>query len=121
VILSGQSRESSYDDTFSWRGQPASRLSGKNTLTRQGEEELLIGGQRIRTVRLTQAYTRTYSALNSGRVVNTWELWYAPDLHIFVKGRFTGNYGFYNGGPLPPPPDFEVTSVQEPGPQVTGR
>ena len=89
-------------------------MSATKTLTRQGEEELLIGGQPVITVRLKSTYRKTYSALNAGPVANSRELWYAPELRIFVEGQFTGNFGFFNGAAISPPPGFEVTSVQAP-------
>jgi hypothetical protein len=117
AVLSGQRDEISYDRTYSVRdASPAVVVTARNTVTRSGQEELLIGGQRVNTVRLKTTYKVIGYNLNANSETNfSWNLWYAPELHIFVKGQFAGNPGRYlTGGARPTPPDFEVTSVQRP-------
>jgi hypothetical protein len=119
AVLSGERDEISYDSTHRTRiVSPPVVVSGHNTVTREGQGEMLIGGRPVTVVKLKTTFTATYYSDNSnaGILGNiNWNLWYAPELHIFVKGQFTGNPGHYRtGGARPTPPDFEVTSVREP-------
>ena len=107
AVLAGQISEASYVVSGGFPGQ-ACCWSGTETLARMGQEELLIGGQAVSTIRLEYTYNSV-----SGTTRYAWQLWYDPKRHLFVKGRLAdGSYAQRVGAMKPR--YFDVISISDP-------
>ena len=107
AVLAGQISEASYVVSGGFPGQ-ACCWSGTETLARKGQEELLIGGQAVSTIRLEYTYNSV-----SGTTRYAWQLWYDSKRHLFVKGRLAdGSYAQRVGAMKPR--YFDVISISNP-------
>lgn len=104
AILTGQTAETSFDMTMNFVGR-AQPWSGVESWKRTGQTTISIGGRPVNVVTLRESFK---GGANS-RYDGTWDLWYDPAQHLFVKGHLTTESGF--AGRVR---DFEVQSVSSP-------
>ena len=96
AVLAGHTDKAGYVINGGFPGQ-ACCWAGTETLARKSQEDLLIGGQVVSTIRLEY----TYNSI-TGITRYAWSLWYDPERHLFVKGvRPDGGYHL-PGGAIPP-------------------